>query len=161
MVENFIISGTSKEEKYTSLLPQLKALIQGEADLIANLGNVCSAIKYGMCFYWVGFYLVKQNELVLGPFQGSLACTRIAYGNGVCGSAWQKKETIIVDDVDTFPGHIACSTASKSEIVLPLFNKAGEVIAVLDIDDDQYARFDLTDKKYLTELIALLEPLFT
>ena len=160
MAENLIVSGTTKQEKYTSLVPQIKALVEGEKDLIANLGNISSVIKYGMGFYWVGFYLVKNNELVLGPFQGTLACTRIALGKGVCGTSWKNKETIIVEDVDKFPGHIACSSASKSEIVLPIFDQQNNVIAVLDIDDDKYSTFDETDKHFLQEIISLVESLF-
>ncbi len=157
MADNLIVEGNTKEEKYTSLLPQIRSLVEGEKDGIANLGNICSALKYGMGFYWVGFYLVKESELVLGPFQGTIACTRIAFGKGVCGSSWQRKNTIIVDDVDQFPGHIACSSASKSEIVLPVFNAAKEVVAVLDIDDNNYATFDKTDEKYLLEIVAIVE----
>ncbi len=160
MAENLILSGETKQEKYTSLVPQIKALLEGETDLVANLANISSLIKYGMGFYWVGFYLVKQNELVLGPFQGTLACTRIAYGKGVCGTAWKNKETILVDDVDQFPGHIACSSASKSEIVLPIFDQHKNVIAVFDIDDDKYASFDETDKTFLTEITSILESIF-
>jgi L-methionine (R)-S-oxide reductase len=160
MAENLILSGNTKQEKYTSLIPQIKALLEGETDLVANLANISSLIKYGLGFYWVGFYLVKQNELVLGPFQGTLACTRIAYGKGVCGTAWKNKETILVDDVNQFPGHIACSSASKSEIVLPIFDRHKNVIAVFDIDDDKYASFDETDKTFLTEITSILESIF-
>lgn len=155
MSEEIIIEGTNKEEKYISLLPQLKALIEGEEDLIANLANITAVIKQTFGYFWVGFYLVKNNQLVLGPFQGTLACTRIALGKGVCGTAWKEAKTIIVDDVDKFPGHIACSSASKSEIVVPVFNHQKEVIGVLDVDDDVYATFDETDKVYL-EKVALL-----
>src|SRR5688572_4596009 len=131
MAESIEIKGNTKDEQYTSLITQIKALCEGEKDLTANLANISSALKYGMNFFWVGFYLVKDNELVLGPFQGTIACTRIAFGKGVCGTAWKKKETIVVEDVDKFPGHIACSSLSKSEIVLPVFNKNKEVIAIL------------------------------
>lgn len=160
MAEDLIITGNTKEEQYASLIPQIRALVEGEPDLVANLANICSAIKYGMGFFWVGFYLVKNNELVLGPFQGPVACTRIAFGKGVCGTSWKNKETIIVEDVDAFPGHIACSSLSKSEIVLPVFNQQQEVIAILDIDDDKYATFDQTDKKYLSTIISIIENLF-
>jgi L-methionine (R)-S-oxide reductase len=156
MSEEIIIKGTSKEEKYISLLPQLKALIEGEEDIIANLANITAVIKQTFGFFWVGFYLVKNNQLVLGPFQGTLACTRIALGKGVCGTAWKEAKTIIVDDVDKFPGHIACSSASKSEIVVPIFNPQKEVIAVLDVDDDVYATFNETDKLHLEKIAALV-----
>ncbi|HXD93498.1 MAG TPA: GAF domain-containing protein [Bacteroidia bacterium] len=156
MSEEIIIEGTNKEEKYISLLPQLKALIEGEEDLIANLANITAVIKQTFGYFWVGFYLVKNNQLVLGPFQGTLACTRIALGKGVCGTAWKEAKTIIVDDVDKFPGHIACSSASKSEIVVPIFNHQKEVIGVLDVDDDVYATFDETDKLYLEKVASLV-----
>jgi GAF domain-containing protein len=156
MSEEIIINGETKEEKYISLLPQLKALVEGEEDMIANLANITAALKQTFGFYWIGFYLVKKNELVLGPFQGTLACTRIALGKGVCGTAWKEAKTIIVDDVDKFPGHIACSSASKSEIVVPIYNKEKKVIAVLDIDEDKYACFDETDKLHLEKLALLV-----
>ena len=156
MSEEIIIEGTSKEEKYISLLPQLKALVEGEEDVIANLANITAVIKQTFGYFWVGFYLVKNNQLVLGPFQGTLACTRIALGKGVCGTAWKEAKTIIVDDVDKFPGHIACSSASKSEIVVPIFNYQKEVIAVLDVDDDVYATFNETDKLYLEKVASLV-----
>jgi GAF domain-containing protein len=155
MSETIHISGATKEEKYLSLVPQIKALVEGETDLIANLANITAALKYGMDFFWVGFYLVKNDELVLGPFQGTVACTRIKNGKGVCGTSMQKKETIIVDDVDTFPGHIACSSASKSEIVVPIFNTKNELVAVLDVDDDKYATFDKTDQLHLEEICKI------
>ncbi len=156
MAESLIIdTQANKEEKYQQLLPQLNAMLQSETDLIANLANMSAALKYGMGFFWVGFYLVKENTLVLGPFQGPIACTRIAKGKGVCGTAWAEKSTIIVDDVDAFPGHIACSSDSKSEIVVPLLRN-GEVVAVLDIDSDQYATFDAVDQRYLEELLSLI-----
>ena len=157
MADNLLVSGNTKQEKYSSLIPQIKALVEGEKDVIANLANISSAIKYGMNFFWVGFYLVKENELVLGPFQGTLACTRIALGKGVCGTAWKNKEVILLDDVDQFPGHIACSSDSKSEIVLPIYDKNKNVVAVLDIDDDKYATFDETDKTFLTEITTIVE----
>jgi len=156
MSEEIIIEGTSKEEKYIFLLPQLKALVEGEEDVIANLANITAVIKQTFGYFWVGFYLVKNNQLVLGPFQGTLACTRIALGKGVCGTAWKEAKTIIVDDVDKFPGHIACSSASKSEIVVPIFNYQKEVIAVLDVDDDVYATFNETDKLYLEKVASLV-----
>lgn len=151
------ISQSSKEEKYLSLLPQLKGLLEGETDTIANFANVSSALKMTFDFFWVGFYIVKREELVLGPFQGTIACTRIKYGKGVCGTAWKEKRTIIVEDVNEFPGHIACDAASQSEIVVPLFDK-GEVIAVLDIDSDQLNHFDQTDAYYLEQIVKLVEP---
>jgi L-methionine (R)-S-oxide reductase len=142
----------SKEEKYKALLLQIKALITGEIDLIANLANITSVLYFGMNFFWVGFYFVKNNELVLGPFHGPVACTRIAYGKGVCGTAWKNKETLIVPDVDKFPGHIACSSESRSEIVICKL-KDGEVEFVLDIDSSKPDDFDKTDKKYLEKLL--------
>ncbi len=159
MAESIILSGTSKKEKYESLLPQVQALCEGEPDLIANIANIMAALKQGMNFYWVGTYFVKGNELVLGPFQGPVACTRIAKGKGVCGAVWEKKQTILVPDVDQFPGHIACSSASRSEIVLPCLDKKGEVFAVIDVDSDQLNDFDETDKIYLQKIAALVEKL--
>ena len=157
MAEELIISASGdKAERYRSLLPQIEALIAGENDLIANLGNVAAALKYGMNYFWVGFYLVKEEELVLGPFQGPIACTRIARGKGVCGKAWEEGRTIIVDNVDEFPGHIACSQDSKSEIVLPAI-KNGEVALILDVDSDQIADFDDVDKKFLDKLMKMVE----
>jgi GAF domain-containing protein len=155
MSETIHISGATKEEKYLSLVPQIEALVEGEKDTIANLANITSAIKYGMDFFWVGFYLVKNDELVLGPFQGPVACTRIKNGKGVCGTSMQREETIIVDDVDAFPGHIACSSASKSEIVVPVFNQKKELVAVLDVDDDKYATFDHTDRVHLEKICSI------
>jgi len=161
MSEEIIINGETKEEKYISLLPQLKALVEGEEDMIANLANITAVLKQTFGFYWVGFYLVKNNELVLGPFQGTLACTRIGLGKGVCGTAWKEAKTIIVDDVDKFPGHIACSSASKSEIVVPIFDTHHKVIAVLDVDEDKYACFDETDKLHLEKIAALTTSVIT
>lgn len=155
MAEDLILLTGSKEEQYSSLIPQIEALITGEKDLIANLANVAACLKLQFDFYWVGFYLVKNDELVLGPFQGPVACTRIAYGKGVCGTAWKEKITYVVEDVDTFPGHIACSSFSKSEIVVPLIEE-GNVVAVLDIDSDKPADFDETDRKYLEDIVGLL-----
>jgi len=156
MGEDVQITGTTKEEKYISLLPQLKALLEGESDETANLANIAAVLKYTFDFFWVGFYMVKKNELVLGPFQGPVACTRISLGKGVCGTSWQNAQTIIVDDVDKFPGHIACNSASKSEIVIPIYSKDKKVVGVLDVDDDKYAMFDAVDKKYLEEISALV-----
>lgn len=150
-----IITGT-KEEQYEALLPQIKALLEGETDLVANLANIAAALKEQFSWLWVGFYLVKNDELVLGPFQGPVACTRIKKGRGVCGSAWAMGETILVPDVEKFPGHIACSSLSRSEIVLPLF-KNGEVAAVLDVDSAALNSFDETDKKYLEQVVSFLE----
>lgn len=149
-----IISGT-REYQYQSLIPQIKALLEGETDQIANLANVCAALKEQFNFFWIGFYLVKDNQLVLGPFQGPVACTRIALGRGVCGTAWQDKQTVIVPNVDEFPGHIACSSQSKSEIVIPLF-KNDEVVGVLDIDSSKLNDFNTIDKKYLELIVDLL-----
>jgi L-methionine (R)-S-oxide reductase len=151
----FLPETALKEERYESLIPQVKALVNGESDLIANLANVTAALKYGMDFFWVGFYLVKNESLVLGPFQGPVACTRIGFGKGVCGKAWEQKKTIIVPNVDEFEGHIACSSLSKSEIVIPII-KNGEVKGVLDIDSDQYSTFDNVDENQLREVIDLI-----
>jgi len=140
---------TSKEQKYSEIIPQLKALVDGESDIIANMANISAALKTAFGFFWVGFYLVKENELVLGPFQGPIACTRIKKGKGVCGSAWEQNKILIVDDVNQFPGHIACSALSKSEIVVPVYNTQKQIIAVLDIDSDQLCDFDEMDAKYL------------
>lgn len=149
-----IIKGTKKEQ-YEQLLPQIKSLVSGETDLIANLGNACAALKEQFGWLWVGFYLIKNDELVLGPFQGPVACTRIAKGRGVCGTAWDKQEAIIVRDVDAFPGHIACSSASKSEIVIP-YSKNGKIIGVLDVDSEYLDSFDKVDQHYLEEMLRYL-----
>ncbi|MDQ3278898.1 MAG: GAF domain-containing protein [Bacteroidota bacterium] len=149
-----IITGT-KEEQYEALLPQIKGLLEGETDLVANLANVAAALKEQFRWLWVGFYLVKEDELVLGPFQGPVACTRIKKGRGVCGSAWAKSETLIVPDVEKFPGHIACSSLSRSEIVLPLL-KNNQVIGVLDVDSEALDMFDETDKVYLEKIIKMI-----
>lgn len=159
MAEELIISGETKEEKYTSLLAQIKALVGDEDDLIANLSNVASALHFGFDFFWTGFYLVKNDELVLGPFQGPIACTRIQLGKGVCGSAWKEQKTFLVENVDEFPGHIACSSDSKSEIVVPIL-KNEKVLAVLDVDSIEIATFDEVDAKYLNELCQWLSGLF-
>jgi L-methionine (R)-S-oxide reductase len=150
-----ILQGSDKAAQYQSLLPQIEALLQGETDLIANLANMAAALKEQFKWFWVGFYLVKQGELVLGPFQGPVACTRIGFGKGVCGAAWADEKTLIVPDVEAFPGHIACSSLSQSEIVVPLFHN-GEVVGVLDVDSEQLDQFDETDALYLEELVKLL-----
>lgn len=149
-----IIEGT-KEEKYQSLIPQIKGLLTGETDLIANMANVAAALKEQFGWLWVGFYIVKNNELVLGPFQGPVACTRIKKGRGVCGTCWEQAKTLIVPDVEKFPGHIACSSSSKSEIVIPAI-AGNKVIAVLDVDSTVYSYFDETDNLYLEQIIALM-----
>ena len=149
-----IISGT-KIEQYESITQQIRGLMQGEDDLIANLANVAAALKTQFGWLWVGFYLVKNNELVLGPFQGPVACTRIAKGRGVCGKAWELAQTILVDDVNQFPGHIACSSLSQSEIVIPLI-KNGEVWSVLDVDSEQLSFFDEIDQKYLEAIVSAI-----
>ncbi len=155
MAEDLHIETGTKEEQYLSLIPQIKGLLTGEDDLIANLANVAAALKEQFNWLWVGFYLVKNNELVLGPFQGPVACTRIKKGRGVCGSSWLQVKTLIVDDVEKFPGHIACSSSSRSEIVVPIF-KQNEVVAVLDVDSIELAMFNEVDKKYLEQLVQLL-----
>ncbi len=155
MSEQIIISGQTKNEKYESLLPQIYALTENESSWIANLANTSAALKEAFGFFWVGFYLVDHKQLVLGPFQGPVACTRITYGKGVCGASWERKMAILVQDVETFPGHIACSSLSKSEVVIPLM-KANEVIGVLDVDSDQLSDFDEVDVKYLSELCTWL-----
>ena len=157
MAEELIISkSVSKKERYQTLLPQIKALVEREPDQVANLSNIAAALKQTMDFFWVGFYLVKENQLVLGPFQGPIACTRIDLGKGVCGTAWKEKRTIIVPDVEKFPGHIACNSASKSEIVLPAF-KNNEVALVLDVDSDALNDFNSTDQLALEELMRIIE----
>jgi GAF domain-containing protein len=161
MAENLIISSSRvKAEKYAALVPQIEALISGEKDLIANLSNIAAALKQTFNFFWVGFYLVKESEgnqeLVLGPFQGPIACTRIAFGKGVCGASWKEAKTILVPNVDEFPGHIACSSDSKSEIVLPAF-KDEKVFLVLDVDSDHLNDFDETDASQLGQLMRVIE----
>lgn len=155
MSESLYIIEGSKEERYASLLPQIKSLVGGEKDLIANLANIAAALKEAFGFFWVGFYLVKDGELVLAPFQGPIACTRIKYGRGVCGTAWKEETTLVVPDVEAFPGHIACSSLSRSEIVVP-FRKDGEIAGVLDIDSEEPGTFDDTDKKFLEALCAFI-----
>jgi len=149
-------SGLSRAESYEELIPQIEALIGTESDIVANLANIAAALKEAMNFWWVGFYIVKGNELVLGPFQGPVACTRIQPGKGVCGTAWQEKRTIIVPDVDKFPGHIACSSFSKSEIVIPVMD-GQEVKMILDVDSDQLNDFTTIDEKYLKQITNKLE----
>lgn len=149
-----LITGT-KEEQYEQLIPQIKGVLEGETDLIANLGNVAAILKEQFKWWWVGFYLVKDGELVLGPFQGPLACTRIRKGKGVCGSSWEKAITLIVPDVDQFPGHIACSSLSKSEIVVPIIRNS-EVVAVLDADSELFAHYDETDQIYLEQIVDMI-----
>ncbi len=156
MAEDLLVLKGTKREQYESLIPQIKALIEGEPDLVANLANVVAALKEQFGWFWVGFYLVKENELVLGPFQGPVACTRIRYGKGVCGSSWEQKQTLIVPDVEQFPGHIACSSLSKSEIVVPVI-RDGIVIGVLDVDSAELDEFDLTDQEYLEAIVNALE----
>lgn len=155
MAEDLTIVSGTKQEQYEALLPQIKGLLEGEDDLVANLANVAAALKEQFHWFWVGFYLVKNGELVLAPFQGPVACTRIKKGRGVCGSSWELAKTLIVPDVEKFPGHIACSSLSKSEIVVPLLSK-GEVVGVLDVDSDELDQFDETDQKYLEEVVKLL-----
>ncbi len=151
----FMPENASKEEKYKTLIPQIAALLQGEPDEVANMANIAAVLKEAFQFFWCGFYVVKNGVLVLAPFQGPLACTRIAYGRGVCGTAWKNRETIIVPDVDQFPGHIACSSLSKSEIVVPVMRN-GEVYAVLDVDSDEVNSFDEMDNYYLNKVAELL-----
>ena len=147
----------NKEEKYRLLTEQIRSLIEGETDEVAVMANVCAAIHQEMGFFWTGFYRVKGDELVLGPFQGPVACMHIPFGKGVCGSAWERKETIVVPDVEQFPGHIACSSLSRSEIVVPVFSKTNEVVAVLDIDSKELATFDETDRHYLEAICRLVD----
>jgi L-methionine (R)-S-oxide reductase len=159
MAEQLIISASaSKEEKYKTLVPQIEALVFGEQDVVANLSNIAAALRQTMNFFWVGFYIVKANELVLGPFQGPIACTRIQYGKGVCGASWKEKKALLVPDVEEFPGHIACSSDSKSEIVLPAF-KNNEVALVMDVDSDKLNDFDKTDERYLQQVMSIIEKL--
>lgn len=155
MAEDLSIIIGTKEEQYRALIPQIKGLLEGEDDLIANLANISAALKEQFNWLWVGFYIVKRDELVLGPFQGPVACTRIKKGRGVCGSSWADQQTLIVPDVEKFPGHIACSSLSRSEIVVPLFNK-GIVAGVLDVDSEHLDQFDETDKKYLEEIVGMV-----
>jgi len=155
MSEDLLIVTGSKEEQYRTLLPQIAALLEGEPDLIANLANIAGALKEQFNWLWVGFYLVKEDDLVLAPFQGPVACTRIKKGRGVCGKAWEEKKTLIVPDVEKFPGHIACSSLSRSEIVIPIF-KDNEVVAILDVDSETLDHFDEVDGKWLGEILKLV-----
>lgn len=156
MSEAISISTTDKRSKYEELFSQLASLIGSETDTIANMANLCAALKDTFNFFWIGFYIVKGDQLVLGPFQGPIACTRISFGKGVCGTAWKNGETLVVPDVNAFPGHIACSSLSKSEIVVPVFFE-GKVVAVLDVDSDQQAFFDEIDAQYLEKIVGLLK----
>lgn len=160
MAEELIIKNGNKQEQYEALLPQIESLLAGENDWVANMANVAAALKQTFGFFWVGFYRVDGDQLVLAPFQGPIACTRIKRGKGVCGTAWAEARTLIVPDVDQFPGHIACNSASRSEIVVPIFNE-GNVIAVLDIDSDQLNAFDPTDAAYLERMVTLLTAEFS
>ena len=155
MAEDLSILKGSKQEQYESILPQIEGLLTGENNLIANLANISAALKEQFNWWWVGFYWVQEDELVLGPFQGPVACTRIKKGRGVCGAAWEQGKTLIVEDVEKFPGHIACSSASKSEIVVPVF-KNGTILGVLDVDSERSAHFDETDQQYLEKIVALI-----
>lgn len=155
MAEELIQVAGTKEEQYKNLIPQLKALVEGERNSVANLANITAALNETFRFFWVGFYLVEGDELVLGPFQGPIACTRIRKGKGVCGAAWEQAQTLVVPDVDAFPGHIACSSLSKSEIVVPII-KDSKVIAVLDVDSENLNTFDETDAHYLTQICQWL-----
>jgi GAF domain-containing protein len=155
MAEDLAIITGTKKEQYQQLIPLIKGVLEGETDLVANLGNVAAILKEQFKWWWVGFYLVKEDELVLGPFQGPLACTRIRKGRGVCGSSWEKAKTLIVPDVDQFPGHIACSSLSRSEIVVPVIRNS-EVVAVLDADSEFYDHYDETDQEYLELIVAMI-----
>ena len=155
MSEELKVANGTKAEKYAELLPQIQAVVSGESDLIANMANVASMLHETFRFWWTGFYRVVDGELVLGPFQGPLACTRIAKGKGVCGTAWAERQTLIVPDVDAFPGHIACSSLSRSEIVVPVIRQ-GEIIAVLDIDSEHLSTFDDTDRENLEKITSIL-----
>ena len=155
MAEDLSIVQGTKEEQYKSVIPQIKALVEGEPDLIANLANIVAALKEQFGWLWVGFYLVKESQLVLAPFQGPIACTRIKKGKGVCGTSWEKAQTIVVPDVEKFPGHIACSSKSKSEIVVPIIRDS-KVMGVLDVDSEHLQEFDETDKKHLEEIVSLI-----
>jgi GAF domain-containing protein len=157
MSEDLIIKGNDKKELYQTLIPQIEALVSAETDPVANMANIAAALKQTFQFFWVGFYVVKENMLVLAPFQGTLACTRIKFGKGVCGTAWKEAHTIIVPDVEKFPGHIACSSLSRSEIVVPIIQN-GSVFAVLDVDSEQLESFDQTDADYLEEVCKRIAP---
>ena len=155
MAEDLTIIQGDKKTQYETLIPQIEALLRGEQDLIANLGNIAAALKEQFSWLWVGFYLIKEDELVLGPFQGPVACTRIKKGRGVCGTSWERATTVIVEDVEKFPGHIACSSSSKSEIVIPVY-KNGTMLGVLDVDSSELAQFDSVDQMYLERILQLI-----
>lgn len=162
MAEQLIITAKDKAGIYAELMPQIEAVVSSESDMIANMANFSAILKEAFNFWWVGFYIVKdvadgKQELVLGPFQGPLACTRIRKGRGVCGTCWERAETVVVPDVEQFPGHIACSSLSRSEIVVPVFSAAGEVMAVLDIDSEHLATFDVTDKEWLEMILSKIK----
>lgn len=159
MAEQLTFSSDDKQQRYKELLPQVKALIQGEPNLTANLANVAAALNMAFGHLWTGFYIVDGEQLVLGPFQGPIACTRIFYGRGVCGTAWKEEKTIVVPDVEAFPGHIACSSLSKSEIVVPVIRN-GKVIAVLDVDSENLNTFDMIDQEYLEKICECVSPYF-
>ena len=160
MSENLTISGNSKAERYTSLFPQLIALTENETDFIANISNIVGALKQTFNFFWIGIYLVKKNQLVLGPFQGPIACTRIDFGKGVCGTSWEKKQIMLIPDVEKFPGHISCNSDSKSEIVIPVMNENGEVILIIDVDSNKRNDFDATDQHHLEKIAGLIFSLY-
>lgn len=155
MAEDLTINKGTKKDQYIGLVPQIRGLVTGETNQIANLANIAAALKEQFNFFWVGFYLIEDEQLVLGPFQGPVACTRIQYGRGVCGTSWKENKTIIVPNVDEFPGHIACSSLSKSEIVIPIY-KNNNIIGILDVDSDELSAFDDIDAHYLTEIVSLL-----
>ena len=161
MAEQLILEGKSREERYSELYPQLRALLSVETDRIANLANMAAALRQTFGFCWVGFYLVSERELVLGPFQGDIACTRIPYGRGVCGDAWAQGQTLVVPDVESYPGHIACSSLSRSEVVVPIYDRSGEIVGVLDIDSQEVGDFsEELDRPWLERYVGLLAPLF-
>ncbi len=155
-----IEASATKTEKYSALLPQIQALIEPELDLVANLANVAAALHHGMGFFWTGFYLVQGDTLVLGPFQGPVACTRIGFDRGVCGKSWAQQKTVVVENVNDFPGHIACSSSSLSEIVVPLFDASNKIVGVLDVDSDKLATFDEVDQAYLEQVAQQLKSKF-
>ena len=157
MAEELKVIDGSKSERYEALYRQIKSVLESETDVIANMANICSMITGTFGFWWTGFYRVCGGQLVLGPFQGPMACTRISYGKGVCGTAWKQEQTVIVPDVDAFPGHIACSSASRSEIVVPVFDREGKVSAVLDIDSSELETFDEEDRHWLEKIVSLLK----
>lgn len=161
MAEQLILEGKSREERYRELYPQLRALLSVETDRIANLANMAAALRQTFGFFWVGFYLVSERELVLGPFQGDIACTRIPYGRGVCGDAWAQGQTLVVPDVESYPGHIACSSLSRSEVVVPIYDRSGEIVGVLDIDSQVVGDFsEELDRPWLERYVGLLALLF-